>query len=217
MRKFNVDEFIWLLILILSTMFVGYLMASGYIYQFLSVRSANNLYLTLIIFPILIIVQLFKVITFNSKRDNSLRYLPIILTLMVGISIVLKNYSLSENFDINNHKFKSSIANKAIEISYENHHIIEDINKDGKDFLGKYIIFTGFVYRNEENKKFILAREEMNCCVADSVVVGIDSFCEDNLKEGQWIKALGKIDYNGRYYFKIIEYININPPKDQYY
>lgn len=70
MRKFNVDEFIWLLILILSTMFLGYLMASGYIYQFLSVRSANNLYLTLIIFPILIIVQLFKVITFNSRRDR---------------------------------------------------------------------------------------------------------------------------------------------------
>ena len=35
MKKFNIDEFIWLLILILLTAFIGYLMMSGYIYNFL--------------------------------------------------------------------------------------------------------------------------------------------------------------------------------------
>lgn len=217
MKKFNVDEFIWLLVLILLTSFIGCLIMSGYIYKFLSIESAKNLYIALVILPMLIIVQLFKVVTFNSRKDNSVSYLPILLTLVVGIIILLNDFSTSNNFNIDNNKFKSNMANAAIEISYENHHIIEKMDEDGERFLGKYIIFTGFVHKHEEDKEFILAREEMNCCVADAVIIGLESVCEDNLREGQWIKALGKIEYDGSYYFKIIEYIRVNPPNEKYF
>ncbi|GAA0085561.1 TIGR03943 family protein [Clostridium sp. CTA-7] len=217
MRKFNVDEFIWLLILILLTIFIAYLMTSGDVYKFLSPKTAKNLYVALGILPILIIVQLFKVITFNSRVDRSISYLPIIFTLMIGVIIIFNNSILNNDLEIDEYKFKSNGINDSLEISYENHHIIDEINENGIDFLGENIVFTGFVHKYNDENKFILAREEMNCCVADSVIIGLNSFCQDNLKEGQWIKALGKIEYNGEYYFNIIEYIKVNPPDNQYF
>ena len=72
MKKFNIDEFIWLLILILLTAFIGYLMMSGYIYNFLSPKTAKNLYIALVILPVLIIVQIFKVISFNTRKEIQL-------------------------------------------------------------------------------------------------------------------------------------------------
>lgn len=217
MKKFNVDEFIWLLILILLTAFISYLMLSGYIYNFLSPKTAKNLYIALAILPILIIVQIFKVISFNTRKDNSISYVPIIFTLAIGVLILLNDFVSQEKFSISDYRFKNSVANEAIEISYENHHIIEEISENGQEFLGKYIIFTGFVHKHNGDEKFILAREEMNCCVADSVIIGLNSICQDTLNEGQWIKALGKIEYNGEYYFSIEEYIKVNTPDNQYF
>ena len=72
MKKFNVDEFIWLLILILITVYISYLMISGDIYNYLSVKTTKNLYIALVILPIFIIVQLMKVISFNSRKDTSM-------------------------------------------------------------------------------------------------------------------------------------------------
>lgn len=215
MKKFNVDEFIWLLILILLTVFVGYLLFSGYIYRFLSAKTAKNLWIALIILPILTLSQIFKVISFNSRKDNSIGYLPIILTLTIGVFILLNDFIIQENINI--YSFKNKIADEALEISYENHHIIEEIDGNGGEFLGKYIIFTGFVHRHNNEQKFLLAREEMNCCVADSVIIGLKSISKDNFNDGQWIKVLGKIEYDGEYYLNIIEYIKVNPPNNQYF
>lgn len=217
MKKFNVDEFIWLLILILLTSFISYLMISGYIYNFLSVKTARNLYIALVILPILIIVQIFKVISFNTRKDNSITYIPIIFTLAVGVLLLANDFVSTKKISMTDYKFKNSVANEAIEISHENHHIIEEISENGQEFLGKYIIFTGFVHKHNGESKFILAREEMNCCVADSVIIGLNSICNDVLNEGQWIKALGKIEYNGEYFFNIEEYIKVNPPDNQYF
>ncbi|MPM00075.1 hypothetical protein SDC9_46298 [bioreactor metagenome] len=217
MKKFNVDEFIWLLILILLTTFIGYLLFSGYIYRFLSAKTAKNLWIALIILPILILAQIYKVISFNSRKDSSISYLPIILTLTIGVFILLNDFIIQESMNINVYSFKNKIADEALEISYENHHIIEEIDEDGEEFLGKYIIFTGFVHRHNNEQKFLLAREEMNCCVADSVIIGLKSISKDNFNDGQWIKVLGKIEYDGEYYLNIIEYIKVNPPNNQYF
>ena len=72
----------------------------------------------------------------------------------------------------------------------------------------KYIIFTGFVYKYED-EKFVLGREEMNCCAADSYIIGIKSLANEKFKVGQWIIALGKISYDGEYYLEIEEYKKI--------
>ena len=92
MKKFNVEEFIWLLILILLTLYIGYLMISGDIYNYLSVKTAKNLYILFIILPIFIIVQAMKVISFNSRVDKSFKFIPVIFTLGIGVLLLLRGH-----------------------------------------------------------------------------------------------------------------------------
>jgi len=215
MRKFNVEEFIWLLILILLTTYIGYLMLSGEVYNYLSVKTAKNLYIVIVILPILIIVQAMKVVSFNSRVDTSLKFMPIIFTLIIGVLLLLRGYMYK---DSNNNltSFNNIFAKDAMEINHETHHILEDLEGDGEEYLNKYIIFTGFVYKYE-GEKFILGREEMNCCAADSYIIGVKTLAKDKFKEGQWIKVLGKISFDGEYYLEVDEYIKINPPSNIYF
>ncbi len=214
MKKFNVDEFIWLLILILINVYISYLMISGDIYNYLSVKTTKNLYIALVILPIFIIVQLMKVISFNSRKDTSMKFFPIILTLIVGVLLLIRNNSYDDREELIS--FNNILAKNAIEISHENHYIFEDLNSKGAEYLGRYIVFTGYVYKYED-EKFILGREEMNCCAADSYMIGIKTFSKDKFKEGEWLKVLGKISFDGEYYLEIEEYIRVNPPKNIYF
>jgi len=214
MKKFNIEEFIWLLILILLTSYIGYLMLSGNIYNYLSVKTAKNLYIALVILAIFIIVQVMKVFSFNSREDTSFKFIPIILTLSIGVLLLLRNSFHNEENNIS--RFNNIFAKDAIEINHDTHHILEDLESYGEEYLGKYIIFTGFVYKYD-GERFILAREEMNCCAADSYIIGMSSLSKDKFKEGQWIKVLGKISYDGEYYLEIDEYLNINEPSNIYF
>lgn len=214
MRKFNVEEFIWLLILVILTVYIGYLMISGDIYNYLSIKTAKNLYIAFIILPIFIIVQTMKVMSFNYRLDTSLRFIPIVFTLIIGVLLLLRGYIYSD--DNNIARFNNIFANDAVEINHETHHILEELDETGEEYLGKYIVFTGFVYKYED-EKFVLAREEMNCCAADSYIIGIKTLANDRFKEGQWIKALGKISFDGEYYLQIEEYIKVKPPSNIYF
>lgn len=214
MRRFNIEEFIWLLILILLTSYIAYLMSSGNIYNYLSVKTAKNLYIALVILPIFIIVQAMKVLSFNYREDASFKFIPIILTLTIGVLLLLRSSFYNEENNISS--FNNIFAKDAIEINHDTHHILEDLDDNGEEYLGKYIIFTGFIYKYE-GEKFILAREEMNCCAADSYIIGVSSLSKDSFNEGQWIKALGRISYDGEYYLEIDEYFNINQPNNIYF
>lgn len=215
MRKFNVEEFIWLLILILLTTYIGYLMLSKEVYSYLSIKTAKNLYIVLMILPILIIVQAMKVISFNSRTDTSLKFMPVIFTLIIGVLLLLRGYIYKDNNN-NLSSFNNLFAKDAIEINHETHHILEDLEVEGDEYLDKRIIFTGFVYKYEGDK-FILGREEMNCCAADSYIIGVKTLSKDKFKEGQWIKVVGKISFDGEYYLQVEEYIKINPPSNIYF
>ncbi|MCF0148965.1 MAG: membrane-spanning protein [Clostridium sp.] len=215
MRRFNVEEFIWLLILILLTTYIGYLMKSGEVYNYLSVKTARNLYIVLSILPILIIVQAMKVVSFNSRVDTSLKFMPVVITLIVGVLLLLRGY-IYKDTNSNLTSFNNLFAKDAIEINHETHHILEDLEGDGEEYLNKYIVFTGFVYKYEGDK-FILGREEMNCCAADSYIIGVKTLAKDKFKEGQWIRVLGKISFDGEYYLEVDEYIKINPPNNIYF
>lgn len=211
MRRFNINEFISLLVLILVLALVSFLIITGDIQNFLSEKSAANLRIVLIILPVLIIVQATKVFTFNYREDNSLKILPIVFTLGIAVFLIFRSYIINE--EVSDYNFNNVLSHKAIEINHETHYIIEELDEKGEEYLGKDIIFTGFVYKYEGDK-FILAREEMNCCVADSFIIGVKSMADEKFNEGQWVKALGKIEYNGEYYLNIYEYIKINEPKN---
>ncbi|MBE6053293.1 MAG: membrane-spanning protein [Clostridium sartagoforme] len=214
MRKFNVEEFIWLLILSLLTFYIVYLMLSGDVYNFLSEETAKNLYIAIAILPILIIVQAMKVISFSSRVDTSLKFIPIIFTLLIGVLLLLRSHIYND--DSNLVSFNNILAKDAIEINHETHHILATLQDVGDEYVGKYITFTGFVYKYED-EKFILGREEMNCCAADSYIIGVKTLAPEKFEEGQWIRALGKISFDGEYYLQVEEYIKVKPPNNIYF
>ena len=96
MRRFNINEFISLLVLILVLALVSFLIITGDIQNFLSEKSAANLRIVLIILPVLIIVQATKVFTFNSREDNSLKILPIVFTLGIAVFLIFRSYIINE-------------------------------------------------------------------------------------------------------------------------
>lgn len=90
MKKFNFNEFISLLILVLITMILGYLVLSKNIYNYLDPGDIKNIYLVLIIMPILSVVQGMKVFTFNSREDNSYNFIPIVIALAIIIFVIFR-------------------------------------------------------------------------------------------------------------------------------
>lgn len=91
MRKFNFNELISLLILVLITMILGYLVLSDNIYNYLGPGDIKSIYLVLILMPILSLVQGMKVFTFNSREDKSLSFLPIVIALGIIIVVIFIN------------------------------------------------------------------------------------------------------------------------------
>ena len=90
MKKFNFNEFISLLILVLITMILGYLVLSKNIYNYLATGDIKSIYLVLILMPILSVIQGMKVFTFNSREDNSYNFIPIVIALAIIIYVIFK-------------------------------------------------------------------------------------------------------------------------------
>lgn len=219
MKKFNIDEFIWLILLSLLTLFLVYLVGSGNIFRLLSMKIVKYMYFAIGLLVMIIVVQVGKVFTFNSRKDNSNKYIPLIFTLIVGVFLSFNTFESDNYIENNEDKFTLDINNEIIEITNSNYYIISEINENPDSYLGKKIMFTGFIYdiKSEDNLLFTLAREEIQCCAADAVLIGLESKGYKGLKEGTWIKAIGEIKKEDNYIFDIIEYIKVSKPKEEYF
>ncbi|MBU5454815.1 hypothetical protein [Caproiciproducens sp. MSJ-32] len=83
MKKFNVNEFISLLILILLEMEVALILFVKDNSINIELDSRSGLFIVFLLLPLLIFVQFLKVFSFNSRKDNSINFLPIVLSLFI--------------------------------------------------------------------------------------------------------------------------------------
>jgi len=90
MKKFNVNELIWFLTLLLMEITLVYLFKSKEIYNYLEVGILN---IKIVQYVILIFIgfQFPKIFTFNSRCDESLEAFPIILSFLIIILFVSRN------------------------------------------------------------------------------------------------------------------------------
>ncbi|PWA08166.1 TIGR03943 family protein [Pueribacillus theae] len=82
-------------------------------------------------------------------------------------------------------------------------YIMNAIDTNIDDFIGKEIEISGFVYREPDftDDQFVVARFGMSCCVADASVFGMIATVENanELEDDEWIKVSGilsKTTYN---------------------
>ncbi|MCM3544282.1 TIGR03943 family putative permease subunit [Priestia megaterium] len=103
--------------------------------------------------------------------------------------------------------------------------VMNIIENNTEQFIGKKIEVNGFVYREKgfKNNQFVVARFGISCCAADASVYGLLSKLENasTLKNDSWVRIKGiiqKTTYNGEDvpYIQVQQIESIDQPDNPY-
>lgn len=216
MRKFNLEEFIWFLVLVCLDIGIIYLIKTDKISFYIGGKMIKYMYMTIFLLFILSIFQVPNIFTPKGNGSVFNKVLPIILALIIGVISVKAQQSFRHNelYDniINNfeesheHEFQLSkkeiseyIEGGNIAINDDNLEILIDMRKNLDDYIGKNMEFKGFVCRDSllDENIFMIGRVQTTCCAADSRVIGILAEYKDAkvLNENDWVNIKGSISY----------------------
>ena len=100
MKRFNVNEFIWFIMLLFLTTLWTYLLLSGHIFDLVSTRMIKYSYFALAIFIILTIFQISKIISFPTRNDISSKFIPLIFTFFMALAYIALNSTYTNSVSI---------------------------------------------------------------------------------------------------------------------
>ena len=218
MKKFNIDELIWFIILILLDLSIVFLIRSGNITNFVSSDMIIYFYLGIIILTIFALFQFSRIFTIKRRIETTNKFIPLTFTLCIGVILLYifpllkQNENTNENLLFKNHT-------DAIIINNDNYDIVNEIIKNKDEYEGKDILFLGYIDKDENNSDFIIVTRQMiKCCQADKEKIQIKvKGIESNLEEGQWINIYGKICFDSGFYVLVEDYTLQDEPKDIYF
>lgn len=218
MKKFNIDELIWFIILVLLSLSLVFLIRSGKITNFVGSDMIIYFYLSIIILSVFAIFQFGRIFTIKRRVETTNKYIPLTFTLCVGVVLLYVFPLLKGNTDINEGLLLKNNAD-AIIINSENYSILNEIVENKEEYEGKKIVFLGYIDKIKENSDFtIIARQTVKCCQADKEKIQIKAKgLESNLEEGQWINICGKICFSDEFYILVEEYKLQDEPNDIYF
>lgn len=226
MKRFNINEFIWFLILFSFTLFLSYILYAGKLSMFIHPKMHKNIIYTILALSLITVFQFTKVFAIKRNEPLKMGYLLFIIFLLGGIVVsysgglnsgVAKNREISlSSSNLNNKNSKDFKVNgDKIMLKEENYvDTILSINSNLEKFKGKHIVMEGFVYRDNNLKEnhFITGRFTVACCAADAQVIGmICSWGKTNtLSNDIWVRVEGVID-SGIYYNSTSKTTEIKP------
>ena len=218
MKKFNIDELIWFIILILLDLSVIFLIRSGNITNFVSSDMIIYFYLSIIILTIFALFQFSRIFTIKRRIETTNKFIPLTFTLCIGVILLYifpllkQNENTNENLLFKNHT-------DAIIINNDNYDIVNEIIQHKDEYEGKAILFLGYIDKDKEGSDFmIISRQMIKCCQADKEKIQIKAKgIESNLKEGQWINIYGRICFDDDFYILVEEYKMQDEPNDIYF
>ncbi|WP_294155809.1 TIGR03943 family protein [uncultured Clostridium sp.] len=214
MKKFNFDEFIWFMTLILMAAGLSYMIQTGKIQFYIGNKMVKYIYFAICMIGIIALFQIKNVFTPKNNLNLKVKYIPILLALVIGAVSVKSQDSFrhrqlnnmlineySEDYEIINDKVHNEEKEygQFIKINDDNINALEDIQDNPEGFIGKEIELYGFVCKESylKNTQFLIGRIIMTCCAADSKIVGILAEDKDiiNLNENDWVTVRGSISY----------------------
>ena len=218
MKKFNIDELIWFIILILLDLSIVFLIRSGNITSFVSRDMIIYFYLSIIILSIFSVFQFSRIFTIKRRIETTNKFIPLIFTLCIGVILLYLFPVLKGNEDINEDLLFKNHSD-AIIINSENYDILNKISEHKDEYEGKNLLFLGYVDKYKEGSDFIIiSRQMIKCCQADKEKIQIKAKgIESNLEEGQWINIYGKICFDSDFYVLVEDYKLQDEPKDIYF
>lgn len=215
MKRFNISEFIWFIILLVFTLYIYYLLITGRITLFVHPKLAKYSAFSLVILGELSVFQFFKIFTVKTRVSFKNGYIYFILVIIVGIFIapgglnseigdkkgitLVTSHSI-ENIGKHTHTKEELIIGNTIVFNDKYYmHYLEELSEDLDKHIGKKIIISGYVTKSSKLGKdeFILTRLLINCCAADSQVLGIS--CRNAsgtyIEKDSWIRVEGMVSY----------------------
>lgn len=187
MKRFNFDEFLWFIVLILINLSVIYLIYTGRADFYIGKKMIKYLYIAILMIVVITVFQVSNV--FTSKNNNRIKQklLPIILTLIIGaISInkqetfkhielnkVIKesNTSTIDRKSLYNHEYDYSSIENNVNLNNESiSNISTRKNSDDKLDL------------TEDKKQEILVVNEDNPTVLDDIRMNPQKYIGRNLE-----------------------------------
>jgi putative membrane protein len=211
MRRFNFNELIWFLILLGFSTYMYFLLHTGKIYMLIHPKMHNYMIFTFVGFGALAVFQFFKIFTIMRQENFRLGYLLFFITLAAGIIAPVglsEGIAQSKGVSItgpgtasgrtDSSKGQSGLKTEDDLIIFNDENYIRLLNEIGADiekYKGRKVSINGFVYKDDSLKKyeFVTARMVMNCCAADTQLIGILCSFEDvvGLKEEEWVRIEG--------------------------
>ena len=218
MKKFNIDELIWFIILILLDLSVIFLIRSGNITNFVSSDMIIYFYLSIIILTIFALFQFSRIFTIKRRIETTNKFIPLTFTLCIGVILLYFFPLLKGNEDINENLLLKNHTD-AIIINSENYDILNKIEEHRDEYEGKNILFLGYIDKDENSSDFmIITRQMIKCCQADKEKIQIKAKgIKDDLEEGQWINIYGRICFDDDFYILVEEYKMQDEPNDIYF
>lgn len=220
MRRFNIDEFIWFLTLVLFTWIMIYFVVSGRVVYFININMINYFYGAICILILFSVFQIRNIFTPRVRTDISNKFLPLIFTIFICIIFlyvmpIMKGYKGNDITD-NNISRDSNI----LSISNDNFEILNQIEFEEEFYDGKKIYMIGFIERDmslNDNEGY-LCREIISCCQKDKTKIRVKIKGLDNgYKDGGWIKVLGTINFNDGWYVDTLALEVMDEPYDIFY
>lgn len=216
MKRININELTWLVILGGFGLYIGGLIYTGEIIHFINPRMVKYTYFCLMGIVLLWVFQLGRIYNPHNRRIR-LGYLLFILPLLLGF--ILKpgflDSSIGKNKGVNLSSPGSDrrltpvevlrdkllpFNNGVLEINDGNFlTAMEDMESNRDRYIDKDVVITGFVYKDDgtQRDEFIVARMLMSCCAADSQFIGLLARGSEaqSLKADEWVRVSGKINY----------------------
>lgn len=208
-KGLNLNELIWLIILLGFTYYFSSLLISGNIADFIHPKMFKYVKFSIVVFIILSINQLRNLFSYDEDEEIRWGYFLFAIPLILGIAVKpaglnaegahMRGVSLTSSFHHQHELDEKYLSYNEITMNDENYFDVYELMFNRMDEMkGKKVTVTGFVYKGEglKSQQFINARMAMNCCAADSQLIGVlCSYGNDKaLPEGQWIEVTGTID-----------------------
>lgn len=211
MRKFNLNEFLWFLFLLLMALTIFYLLETSIIFNLIHPKMKKYLIFATVVLTLLSLAQIPMIFTIPDRGGVKKGIIVFLGALVMigtvsrldistsniaskGIKLSTKSYWKDTG---DNHHHNEKVPQGIIELKGENFYCyLEDIEKNLSAFIGREVIVEGMVYKTSSMKKdeFIVSRMVMSCCAADAQVIGIK--CDGNLEASlneQWVELRGTI------------------------
>lgn len=220
--NFKRKEFIDFLILLFGALILYYLLVTNKVILFLNPRMNKYILFTFVVFIALCINQFLNAFSIDSLKwikGGVIAFFGILILFTYPIyKVHMDNKRVQKEINAEK-KYEKDNFNEIYKLKEENKIKSENYNKDDDSLIlnednymslyqeiminpdsykGKKITTEGFIFKEKGFKEgeFVIGRELMTCCAADTQVVGLlcDYKSLSNFKEGDWVSVEGTIN-----------------------